>query len=186
MTEAHKFNKDQYASLEADVTKSEELLQTLLTGVTSKQDKTNTGGGYMGQLAEAKAQLAQGKAEEEQSKVKLGMREKELQELKKRMKEFEREAGEGQKKLKDMNAVVERMKAKLGKCRWNQEVEEQLETKLRVLRQRVRELMDVRCFPFFPSLHLMFTLFFLETGTHQTEFTSFEFRIFGSISGVRS
>jgi structural maintenance of chromosome 2 len=112
----------------------------------------------MGQLAEAKAQLAQGKAEEEQSKVKLGMREKELQELKKRMKEFEREAGEGQKKLKDMNAVVEHIRAKLGKCRWSQEVEEQLETKSRVLRQRVRELMDVRCLPlFFSSLFLMLT-----------------------------
>ncbi|EKM76313.1 hypothetical protein AGABI1DRAFT_63367 [Agaricus bisporus var. burnettii JB137-S8] len=144
MTEAHKSNKDKYASLEADVQKSEELLQTLLTGVSSKQDKTNTGGGYMGQLAEAKAQLAQGKAEEEQSKVKLSMREKELVELKRRMKEFEREAGEGQKKLKDMNVVVERIREKLGKSRWNQVVEEQLEKKLTTLRQRVRELMERR------------------------------------------
>lgn len=145
MTEAHKSNKEKHASLESDVQKSEELLQTLLTGVSSKQDKNNTGGGYMGQLAEAKARLAQGKAEEEQSRVKLGMRERELAELKRKMKEFEREAGESQKKLKDMRVVVEQFRGKLGKCKWNQELEEQLEAKLKGLRQRTRELSDV-CF----------------------------------------
>ncbi len=97
--ESHKSAKDKYTEMEADVLKSEELLQTLLTGVSSKKDN-NTGGGYMGQLAEAKARIAQGKAEEEQSRVKLGMREKELQALQKKMKEVEREAGDSAKMLK--------------------------------------------------------------------------------------
>jgi structural maintenance of chromosome 2 len=53
----------------------------------------------MGQLADAKAKLAQATAEEEQSRVKLGMSEKELKTLEGRWKEVEREVGDGKRKF---------------------------------------------------------------------------------------
>jgi len=41
---------------------AEELLQTLLTGLSSSGTGNSGGGGYMGQLADAKARLAQATA----------------------------------------------------------------------------------------------------------------------------
>lgn len=167
MVESHKSAKDKHTEMETDVLKSEELLQTLLTGVSSKKDN-NAGGGYMGQLAEAKARIAQGRTEEEQSRVKLGMREKELQALQKKMKEVEREAGDSAKRLKDMKAVVEQHRQRLAKGKWNAEMEEKLESQLKQLRQAVRELVDV-------SYHLIFDciiiliLSLLETRAYQAK-----------------
>lgn len=46
----------------------------------------------MGALADVRAHIAQGAAEEQQSKVKLGMSEKELAELEQRNRAFAKEA----------------------------------------------------------------------------------------------
>ncbi|KZT64706.1 hypothetical protein DAEQUDRAFT_599623 [Daedalea quercina L-15889] len=57
----------------------------------------------MGQLADAKARLAQATTEEEQK--------------------VEREAGEGQKRLKTMQAEVENSRRKVGESGWSEEKE---------------------------------------------------------------
>jgi structural maintenance of chromosome 2 len=100
----------------------------------------------MGQIADAKALLAQGQAEEEQSRVKLGMREQEFEGLKRKMKESEREIGESQKKVEKMRNEVERLREKLARCKWSREHEEGLESRLKSLKERIRELTDVRDF----------------------------------------
>ena len=97
----------------------------------------------MGHLAEAKALLAQGQAEEEQARVKLEMKQKELESLKKRMKDSEREAGENKKKLDQMRSVVERQRQQLATCKWDQDKEEELEARLKDLKESVRELTEV-------------------------------------------
>ena len=138
--------KEKHTSLESDVLKSEELLQTLLTGLTtssSSKNLNNSGGGYMGHLAEAKALLAQGQAEEEQARVKLEMKQKDLESLRKRMKDSEREAGENKKKLDQMRSVVERQRQQLATCKWDQDKEEELEARLKDLKKSVRELTEV-------------------------------------------
>ena len=62
------------------MTSAEELLQTLLTGLSS--NKTGQpGGGYMGQVADAKSRAAHAGAGPEQFKVQIQMKEKELKEL---------------------------------------------------------------------------------------------------------
>ncbi|KAF5375839.1 hypothetical protein D9615_008170 [Tricholomella constricta] len=133
--------KEQHTAAGNKLSAAEELLQTLLTGLSSN-NTNNSGGGYMGQLAEAKGRLAHGQAEEEQSKVKLAMSEKELKTLEARWKEVERDAREGQKALQAKRAAVEECHRKLQNCGWNQEKETVLEEKLRNAKAEVRSLSD--------------------------------------------
>ncbi|KAF8803977.1 condensin complex subunit SMC2 [Phlegmacium glaucopus] len=140
---AHRKVKDEHTSLETKLGTDEELLQTLLTGLSSTGAK-NKGGGYMGQLADAKARLAQGAAEEEQSKVKLTMSEKELVNLEARMKVFAKEAGDNLKKLEALKATVQACQAKVTNSGWSVEKDKQLDMQLREARETVKNLHDQR------------------------------------------
>ncbi|KAG6841176.1 hypothetical protein C0991_001101 [Blastosporella zonata] len=132
---------DQHTASANKLTTAEELLQTLLTGLSSGNANTS-GGGYMGQLAAAKGLIAQGQAEEEQSKVKLGMSDKELKALEARWKEVERDAREGQKTLRAKKAAVEECQQRLERCSWNEEKEKALEERLRNAKAEVRNLVE--------------------------------------------
>ena len=66
----------------------------------------------MGQIADARARLAQAAAEEEQVRVKLEMSRRELGELEKRWKAVEREASQGERDIKKMQAEVESLRKK--------------------------------------------------------------------------
>ena len=90
--------RDKHAALEKTLASAEELLQTLLTGLSSNNDG-NTGGGYLGQIADARGRASEARAEEEQANVKLQMSEKELKALQERWKAVEREANDGARKL---------------------------------------------------------------------------------------
>ncbi|GLB42839.1 putative condensin complex subunit SMC2 [Lyophyllum shimeji] len=138
---SYKTVNDQHTAAQNKLTAAEELLQTLLTGLSSNK-ANNSGGGYMGQLAQAKARIAQGEAEEEQSKVKLGMSEKELKTLEVRWKEVESQAKEGEKDLERKRAAVEECRRKMERCGWNQEMETAFEDKLRNAKAEVRALSD--------------------------------------------
>ena len=98
----------------------------------------------MGQIADARARAAQAAAEEEQSKVRLGMAERELKALEGRWKDVEREAGDGKKKVQKMKQAVEACRTRLAGCKWNQELENQGEARLRDGRNAVRDLTSVR------------------------------------------
>ncbi|KAG6829207.1 hypothetical protein H0H92_005336 [Tricholoma furcatifolium] len=132
---------DQHQASATKLATAEELLQTLLTGLSSGT-ATTSGGGYMGQLAAAKGRIAQGQAEEEQSKVKLGMSEKELKALEARWKEVERDARDGQKTLQAKRAAVEDCRKKLEKCNWNGEKERSGEESLKNAKAKVRGLTE--------------------------------------------
>ncbi|KII90449.1 hypothetical protein PLICRDRAFT_157597 [Plicaturopsis crispa FD-325 SS-3] len=136
--------KDKHAATQATLTTSEELLQTLLTGLSSSGTGNSGGGGYMGQLADARARLAQATAEEEQSRVKLGMSEKELKPLESKWKAVEKEAGDGQKKVERMAAEVEALRAKVEKLGWSDEKEKEGEDAAKRIREEVRQLTEAR------------------------------------------
>lgn len=102
----------------------------------------------MGQLADARARLAQATAEEEQSKVKLSSAEKDLKALQARFKDVERDASEGKRNLAAMKTEVEKARRKLEQSGWNAEKEAQGETALRNARNEVRNLTDV-CIPLY-------------------------------------
>jgi structural maintenance of chromosome 2 len=97
----------------------------------------------MGQLADAKARLAQATAEEEQVRVKLGMSERDLKTLAGRWKEVEREAGEGKKNLAVMKADVEKFRAKLAESGWNAEKDREGDMALRRAKGELRQFTEV-------------------------------------------
>ena len=133
--------KEKHNTMQDSLNSKEELLQTLLTGLSSSN---SSGGGYMGQLAEAKAKLAQASAEEEQSRVKLGMAEKDLKGLEKRWKEVEREAGDGRRNLEAKANEVQALRKKVEACGWSTEKESESEINLRKAKAEVRQSAEVR------------------------------------------
>ncbi|KAJ7123064.1 condensin complex subunit SMC2 [Mycena epipterygia] len=142
---SHKTVKDRHTVLSEKLATAEELLQSLLTGLSNNKDnKTTGGGGYMGQLATARQQATQAAAEEKQSRVKLGMSEAELKTLEARWKVVERDAGDGRKKLDAMRATVEGCRTKVAQCAWSEEKENASEVRLRELKLQVRSLEDNR------------------------------------------
>ena len=134
--------KEKHATLQAALNNAEELLQTLLTGLSSKS-AGQSGGGYMGQLADARARLAQATAEEQQSRTKLASAEKDLKTLQARWKDVEREAGEGKRNLAAMKTEVDKAKRKLEQSGWSAEREKEGETALREAKSAVREWTEV-------------------------------------------
>ena len=131
-----------HAALQNALSNAEELLQTLLTGLSSK-NTNQSGGGYMGQLADARTRLTQAAAEEEQCRVKLANAQKELQSLQARWREVEKEASDGKKNLATMKAEVERFRQRVDQCGWNEQREKAMEEELRAARSAVRQLADV-------------------------------------------
>lgn len=99
----------------------------------------------MGALADARARIAQGAAEEQQSKVKLGMSEKELAELEQRNRAFAKEAEASMKKIANLKAAIQGIEAKIANCGWSQEKDQDLERQLREARDELKNLTEV-CF----------------------------------------
>lgn len=97
----------------------------------------------MGQLADARARVAQAAAEEEQSNVKMGMAEKELKTLEVRCKDFEREATDSRKKIQATKADVESFRAKVASCNWDAHREKAGDDLLKENTARVRALSEV-------------------------------------------
>lgn len=108
----------------------------------------------MGQLADAKAKLAQATAEEEQSRVKLGMSEKELKVLEGRWKEVEREAGDGKKNLEKVKAETEKFRRKVEESGWSADKEREGVDALRTAKGEERRLTEVSAFAHIIGLSL--------------------------------
>ncbi|KAH8105378.1 condensin complex subunit SMC2 [Cristinia sonorae] len=143
LASSHDTVKDKHTELQTALSNSEELLQTLLTGLSSSSS-TKTGGGYMGQLADARARVAQAATEQEQCLKKAGMKEKELSGLQAQWKKVEREAGDGKKQLENMRVEVEKFQRKVAETGWTVEREQEVEGALREARSAVRQLTEER------------------------------------------
>ncbi|KAH9957609.1 hypothetical protein BC827DRAFT_1385511, partial [Russula dissimulans] len=115
--------KEKQTATQTALASAQDLLQTLLTGLAGTSAQSAGGGGYMGQIADARARLAQGAAEEEQARVKLDMTKRELGEPEKRWKAVEREAGQGERDIKKTRAEVEALRKKADGTGWNAEKE---------------------------------------------------------------
>ncbi|KAF9255221.1 condensin complex subunit SMC2 [Marasmius fiardii PR-910] len=144
INKSYDVTKAKNTTMKEKLESDEELLQTLLTGLSSKDANSGGGGGYMGQLQAARARQSQAAAEEETTKVKVSMAEKELQDTEARWKKVEKDAGEGRKRLDTMQGVVEECKRKLTACGWNAEMEAEGESKIEGLRRQVETLVARR------------------------------------------
>lgn len=111
----------------AKIDSDEELLQTLITGLSSSnKDDANAAGGYMGQLAEAKARLAGAGTEAEQAKMQIELAERELKDKEPRAKKAERE-GEGlTKELAAARKEHDELTTAIGSLGWDEDEEKAL------------------------------------------------------------
>ena len=97
----------------------------------------------MGQLADAKAQLAAAGTETEQAKIKISMTEKEITEKEPRAKKAEKE-GEGLiKEFEHKKADVERLTKRLQGSGWDEKKEKELLQKQAYHSEQMNGLMEV-------------------------------------------
>ena len=89
VTAEHDADKEKHTATQTALPTAEDLLQTFLTGLAGSSAQSSGGGGYMGQIGDARARLAQAAAEEEQTRVRLDMTRRELVEVEKRWKVVE-------------------------------------------------------------------------------------------------
>ena len=111
--------------------------------MSSNADDENAGG-YMGQLAEAKARLAQAGTEAEQAKVRIGLAEKEIKEKEPRAKKAEKEGEGALKELASKRADVEKLRKRIEGGGWDEGKERELLGKQTEHSTKMAELMEVR------------------------------------------
>ncbi|OCF77510.1 nuclear condensin complex protein [Kwoniella mangroviensis CBS 8886] len=136
--------KSAYDAGQAELEKLEELLQSLITGLSSNKEDDENAGGYMGQLAEAKARLAAAGTEAEQAKVKMGLAEKEIKEKEPRAKKAEKEGAGLIQELTSKTALMEKLKKQVEGADWDENKERELLETQAEHQTMITELMERR------------------------------------------
>lgn len=122
-----------------DVEKKEELLQTLQTGVASKEGQE---GGYQGQLQDARNRISAAQTEQEQAKIKISHMEKRIKEDEPRAKKAEKENAGLLKDLDSLRSQAKKLETDLGKLGFEPGREESMQEEQTRLQQRIRELRE--------------------------------------------
>ncbi|KAI1638130.1 RecF/RecN/SMC N terminal domain-containing protein [Biscogniauxia mediterranea] len=115
----------------------EELLQTLQTGVASKEGQES---GYQGQLQDARNRVATAATEQEQAKLKIAHLEKRIKEEEPRAKKAKEQNAGLLKDLEGLKAQSEKLSAQLGKLGFEPGQEEGLYKQESSLQQSIRSL----------------------------------------------
>nr|WJN25082.1 condensin complex subunit [Tranzscheliella williamsii] len=137
--------KADYDSAVADLNKQDELLQTLLTGMaSSSKSKGGEGsaGGYMGQIATARAEQSAAGTEVEQSKLRIGHLEKEVKQKEPLAKKAQKDAAGLLSELESSRAAVADLEAKMEKLGWDDQQEKCLLQSKAEWSQRVSDLLE--------------------------------------------
>ena len=144
LTLSHSQAKHDHDLAQQKYQNAHDLHQTLMTGLTSSSDPNKSGGGYLGQIAEAKSRMAAASTEEQQSKNKLTMLGKDLTAAQTRYQKVEREANDGTKQVEKGKKETQELEAKLKKTGWSEQKEQSSTDALRAAHDRVRHLTQVR------------------------------------------
>ncbi|EON66114.1 hypothetical protein W97_05357 [Coniosporium apollinis CBS 100218] len=127
------------AAQTAEVDKQEELLQTLLTGVASKEGQES---GYQGQLQDAKNRASAASTEQEQAKLKIAHLEKRIKEEEPRAKKAKEQNSGLLKDLESLRTQAKKLEADLSKLGFEPGKEEAMYQEETRLQQRIRELRE--------------------------------------------
>ncbi|SNX83715.1 probable SMC2 - chromosome segregation protein [Melanopsichium pennsylvanicum] len=135
--------KADYDGAVADVNKQDELLQTLLTGMTSSsKNKEGSAGGYMGQIAAARAEETAAGTEIEQSKLRIGHLEKEVKQKEPLAKKAQKDAAGLMNELESCRTAVQQLEAQMDKLGWDDEKEKTLLQSKAEWSRRVSDLVE--------------------------------------------
>ncbi|KAK3353088.1 SMC2-like protein [Lasiosphaeria hispida] len=121
----------------ADAESKEELLQTLQTGVASKEGQEN---GYQGQLQDARNRATAAITEQEQAKIKIAHLEKRVKEEEPRAKKAKEQNAGLLKDIEGLKSQAQRLEKELGKLGFQPGTEEEMYGQESSLQQTVRNL----------------------------------------------
>ncbi len=137
--------KADYDGAVADVNKQDELLQTLLTGMASSSKSKggeSSAGGYMGQIASARAEETAASTEIEQSKLRIGHLEKEVKQKEPLAKKAQKDAAGLMSELESSRTAVQQLEAHMQKLGWDDEKEKSLLQSKAEWSRRVSDLLE--------------------------------------------
>ncbi|KAL4777849.1 RecF/RecN/SMC [Aspergillus nidulans var. acristatus] len=121
----------------AEVEQKEELLQTLQTGVASKEGQES---GYQGQLQDARNRASNAATEQEQAKLKIAHLEKRIKEEEPRAKKAKEQNSGLLKELEGLKSQAKKLEYELSKLGFEPGREEQLYQEQSGLQKEIREL----------------------------------------------
>ena len=121
----------------AEVDEKEELLQTLQTGVASREGQEN---GYQGQLQDARNRASAASTEQEQAKLKISHLEKRIKEDEPRAKKAKEQNSSLLKDLEALKSQAKKLETNLGKTGFVAGQEEQMYQQEATLQQEIRSL----------------------------------------------
>ncbi|KAK5634562.1 hypothetical protein RRF57_010275 [Xylaria bambusicola] len=129
--------KDENEKQAQEAESKEELLQTLQTGVASKEGQES---GYQGQLQDARNRVAAAATEQEQAKIKIAHLEKRIKEEEPRAKKAKEQNAGLLSELEGLRAQSQKLEAHLGKLGFEPGQEEEMYKKQSSLQQSIRGL----------------------------------------------
>lgn len=124
---------------------SEELLQTLVTGLASSSQSASgsSGGGYLGQLADSKKRMETATTDIEAIRIRLSMTLKTIKEKEDAYKTLVAKASGSHSAAEDLQLVVKKLQDQIQKLGWNGDLDKVHEEKLKNARVKVRQLSEV-------------------------------------------
>ncbi|KAI5841190.1 hypothetical protein DFP73DRAFT_557205 [Morchella snyderi] len=139
LKEAYDAAKMEFDALNNESEKKEELLQTLLTGVASKEGQEN---GYQNQLQDAKTRASAGATEQQQAKLKITHLEKRIKEEEPRAKKAKEQNASLYKELDGLRVAAKRIEAELGNLGFEGGTEGDMYKQETSIQDRIRELRE--------------------------------------------
>ena len=131
--------KSQYDKLSSEVDQKEELLQTLQTGVASREGQES---GYQGQLQDARNRMSSAATEQEQAKLKISHLEKRVKEDEPRAKKAKEQNSGLLKELEGLRSQAKKLESDLGKMGFEPGQEDEMYRKESVLQEEIRSLAE--------------------------------------------
>jgi len=131
--------KSQYHKQSANVEEKEELLQTLQTGVASREGQEN---GYQGQLQDARNRAIAATTEQEQAKLKISHLEKRIKEDEPRAKKAKEQNSGLLKDLEGLRSQAKKLEAELSRLGFEPGKEDEMGQREASLQQQIRSLRE--------------------------------------------
>lgn len=123
----------------AEVEQKEELLQTLQTGVASREGHEN---GYQGQLQDARNRVSAAATEQEQAKLKISHMEKRIKEDEPRAKKAKEQNSSLLKDLEGLRAQARKLESELGKLGFDPGKEDTMYQQESLLQKQIRNMRE--------------------------------------------
>lgn len=133
----HDSAKEELERQSQEAESKEELLQTLQTGVASKEGQEN---GYQAQLQDARNRVSTAATEQEQAKIKIAHLEKRIKEEEPRAKKAKEQNAGLLKELDGLKVQAQKLEKELGQLGFSSGAEEDLYKQESSLQQKIRSL----------------------------------------------